>query len=79
MVSTFPTGQWAISCGDQVYTADGHRLGAVTRADAYEIEVESGLFFRRRYVLAHPEIDGYEDGVLTSILTLDEAKAREQR
>ncbi|HYH11285.1 MAG TPA: hypothetical protein VD789_02930 [Thermomicrobiales bacterium] len=81
MVSAAATANedWAISIGDPVDTADGHRLGEVTRADAYEVLVESGLIFRRRYVLDLAECDGYRDGVLITSLTLEEAQARERR
>lgn len=65
--------------GDVVITADGHRLGEVARAEGQDIIVESGLLFRRHYVLTIDEIARYEGSVLTSTLTMDELRSRERR
>lgn len=78
-ISAPPHEHGAISNGDVVCTADGHRLGEVVAASDDTLVVENGLFFRRQYTLGHHEIDRCEHGVLITSLTLTDAKAREQR
>ena len=73
MDSAFVDPSWDIPIGIQVYTADGHRLGAVTQADAYELLVEDGLIVHHAYALNLIDVADYEDGVLRLKLTMEEA------
>ena len=63
---------WDIPIGAPVVTADGERLGVLKQADAWELLVESGLFFRHTYALNLFDVDRYDNGVLLLKLTADE-------
>ena len=72
MVATTLNQSWDIPIGVDVYTADFHRLDILTKADAYELVVEEGLFVRHTYVLQLSDVDRYEDGELVLKLASDQ-------
>ena len=78
MVATTLNQSWDIPIGVDVYTADFHRLGILTQADAYELVVEEGLFVHHTYVLQLSDVDHYEDGELVLKLAADQVEERQE-
>ena len=72
MVATTQGEHWDIPIGVDVYTADLHRLGVLTQADAYELVVEDGVLVHHTYTLNLSDVDRYEDGVLVLKLASDQ-------
>jgi hypothetical protein len=75
MDATALDGPWDLPIGVPVVTADGNKLGTVTAADAYELQVEDGLLFRHTHILPLAAVAGYEDGVLVLNLTSEQVAA----
>ncbi len=77
ITTAFRASNWEIPIGIPVFTADEHRLGVVTQADAYELLVEEGFFVHHTYAINLFDVERYEQNRL--VLKLTAAEAVEQR
>lgn len=75
--TAFRSSNWDISIGIPVFTADYHRLGVVTEADAYELLIKDGFFVRHVYAINLFDVQRCENGRL--VLKLSAAEVVEQR
>lgn len=71
-------GNWEIPMGSVVYTADGRKLGQVTRGDAFGLRVEDGFLFRCVYHVMLSDVGRYEEGDLLLKLTFEQVEERQR-
>jgi uncharacterized protein (TIGR02271 family) len=66
-------GRWAFREGDDVYGADGGKVGSVVAVRPTHLVVEKGFFFPTDYYVPTSAVANYEDGQIYLSVPKDEA------
>lgn len=76
MRATAFDGDTNLPIGADVYTADGQRIGFLTRGDAHELEIGDGFLFISTYTVPVAWVDRYEKGHLVLRLSAEQFEER---